>query len=196
MPGNWNAVEYASGDPVNFIDPTGYAKATAFAGWGTSGGAGTGAETLLGGWIEINTSPWGINFGTFGSAGYGAHFGVSAGTGIQAGVMFGGKETLQGPYASFGGSLGFGGKLGGDFLISPGKDGYLWDSATRVGFSFNVTFGVGLEGHARVGSGRLFSGGDSFSSNHSNSSSRGDYSFRNDGSSGNINLKGTNPYSN
>jgi hypothetical protein len=24
MPGNWNAVEYASGDPVNLVDPTGF----------------------------------------------------------------------------------------------------------------------------------------------------------------------------
>lgn len=70
--------------------------------------------------------------------------------------MFGGKETLEGNFAQFGGSGAVFGKGCLDLLVSPGENNQLFDSKTRFGISFNIGFGFGAEGHARVGNGSIF----------------------------------------
>ncbi len=69
--GNWNPVEYASGDPVNFVDPSGYAGI--FIGVGGGGGGsesigGSGKSTSFDGGLYLGVKPDTQNYvqvGTF-----------------------------------------------------------------------------------------------------------------------------------
>ena len=73
-------------------------------------------------------------------------------------------------------------------MVSPGgKDGYIFHKDTAFGISGNLSFGGGLEGHARVGKGFNWDPGNANNESLSNNGFRDSYD-PNNYSMGNFNL--------
>ncbi|MBF0367716.1 MAG: hypothetical protein HQK50_19260, partial [Oligoflexia bacterium] len=113
-PGNWRGVEYASGDPVNLVDPSGLE--TQGVGLTLSGGFGMGGDLSFGVvWDDKG------NIGLMGDIGFGSELTKSPGVSLtlDSSHSFDATDiyTLQGSSASVGGSgftpslLGGGGEI-------------------------------------------------------------------------------------
>ena len=164
-PGNWNLKRYASGDPVNFVDSSGYASI--FASTGGAVGIAEGPIKAIGYVQEVSS---GFVIGTQGnsidargfiSAGKGNRIaGLAGGAGLNFGMMFGDVDTMGGRGTSHSiviGLVGFTMYKNGanEFIgvsISPlGKGGglseFFTNTNTLVGDGFSFDLGGGNNYH-------------------------------------------------
>nr|VFJ95184.1 MAG: Haemagluttinin repeat-containing protein [Candidatus Kentron sp. LFY] len=131
-----------------------------FLGGQGSAGAGHGAAAGGGKWINIT---WDkglkIEHGQYVAGEMGAHAGMSAGAGGEAGIFFTNdwEKALTGGYMNVGGSGGILGSFGIDGIITaPAKK----DNSSVFGLSGNASFGTGVEAHMRLGYGKAWKSGE------------------------------------